>query len=117
MMDSSPLFPQGHHPIRERFLPDAVTVAPRLTRTAAGGVKYFYVDYGISSYIPPDAPRLVVGRAGRDQEVPELSDTVPYDPFMVDIFSVGNVFRHMFHDVSHNAHTFCAAKYVRLIAV
>lgn len=100
-MDSSPLFPQGHHPIRERFLPDAVTVAPRLTRTAAGRVKYYYVDYGISSYIPPDAPRLVVGRAGRDQEVPELSDTIPYDPFMVDIFSIGNVFRCMFHDVSH----------------
>ena len=42
----------------------------------------------------------VVGEDGRDQEVPELSDDIPYDPFKVDIFIIGNLFRRMFYDVS-----------------
>jgi hypothetical protein len=36
---------------------------------------------------------LVLGVAGRDQDVPELSNNVPYDPFKVDIFTIGNVLR------------------------
>jgi len=39
---------------------------------------------------------LVLGLAGRDREVPELSDEVPYDPFKVDIFTIGNVLRREF---------------------
>lgn len=101
MFDSSAIFPQGHHPIFESFLPDFVTVAPRLSRTAAGGVKYYFVDFGMSSYFPPDAPRLALGDEGRDQEVPELSETIPYDPFKVDIFALGNVFRRELYDVCH----------------
>ena len=54
--------------------------------------KYYYVDFVSSSHVPQDAPdKLVVGRYGRDQYVPELSDTVPYDPFKVDIYIIGNV--------------------------
>lgn len=101
MFDSSPIYPEGHHPQAESFLPDFVTVAPRLTRTAAGGVKYYFVDYGISSYHPPDAPKLALGLAGRDEDVPELSDTVPYDPFKVDVFTIGNVFKQEFYEVSY----------------
>lgn len=102
MFDSSAIYPQGHHPIFESFLPDFITAAPQLSRTAAGGVKYYFVDFGMSSYFPPDVPRLVIGDKGRDQEVPELSQTRPYDPFMVDIFVVGNVFRRELYDVCHS---------------
>ncbi|EIM88669.1 uncharacterized protein STEHIDRAFT_166704 [Stereum hirsutum FP-91666 SS1] len=102
MFDSSAIFPQGHHPIFESFLPDFVTVAPRLSRTAAGGVKYYFVDFGMSSYFPPDAPRLALGDEVRDQEVPELSETIPYDPFKVDIFALGNVFRRELYDLFSN---------------
>jgi hypothetical protein len=42
---------------------------------------------------------LVLGIAGRDQDVPELSGDVPYDPFKVDIFTIGNVIRAEFQDV------------------
>ena len=63
-------------------------------------VKYYFADYGISSYFPPTSQtRLVVGTKGRDQDVPELSNEVPYDPFKVDIFTIGNELRQLFYDV------------------
>ena len=71
-----------------------------MTTRLEAGVKYYFVDYGISSYFPPGSQReLVVGIAGRDQDVPELSNDVPYDPFKVDIFTIGNVIRGEFQTV------------------
>jgi hypothetical protein len=59
------------------------------------------VDYGISSYFPAASQRqLVLGLAGRDQDVPELSDDVPYDPFKVDVFTIGGVLHREFQKVS-----------------
>jgi hypothetical protein len=47
---------------------------------------------GISSYFLPGLQcESVVGIAGHDQDVPKLSNNVPYDPFKVDIFTIGNV--------------------------
>lgn len=87
------MYPRGFHPVKDIFLDDLTTPAPRISRLEAG-VKYYFVDYGISSYFPAGSRReLVLGIAGRDQDVPELSNDVPYDPFKVDIFTVGNVLR------------------------
>ncbi|KAI0310988.1 hypothetical protein OF83DRAFT_1152991 [Amylostereum chailletii] len=105
MMDASAMYPLGFHPVYDRYLPDGRTPASRtmLPRSAAG-VKYYFVDYGISSsYIPPEQPiKLVTGLPGRDRDVPELSDTIPYDPFKVDIFTIGNVLRTEFQEVYSN---------------
>ena len=85
------MYPHGFHPVHTIFLADARTYAPMVARVEAG-VKYYFVDYGISSYFPAGSEReLVLGIAGRDQDVPELSNNVPYDPFKVDIFTTGNV--------------------------
>jgi len=90
------MYPLGFHPVEEIFLGDRKTLAPRISRLEAG-VKYYFVDYGISSHFPPGSRReLVLGIAGRDQDVPELSNNVPYDPFKVDIFTIGNVLRDEF---------------------
>jgi hypothetical protein len=87
------MYPLGFHPVKDIFLDDLTTPAPRIPRLEAG-VKYYFVDYGISSYFPAGSQReLVLGIAGRDQDVPELSNDVPYDPFKVDIFTIGNVLR------------------------
>ena len=93
-MAADRMFPQGFHPVKDIFLPDDITTpAPYIPRRDVG-VRYYFVDYGISSYFPTGSePRLVLGRDGRDQEVPELSDEVPYDPFKVDICTIGNVLR------------------------
>ena len=94
------MFPRGFHPVKDLLLHDASTPAPFIPRRDAG-VKYHFVDYGISSYFPTDSePHLVLGLDGRDRDVPELSDEVPYDPFKVDIFTIGNVLRHEFCNVS-----------------
>jgi hypothetical protein len=92
-MDATHMYPLGFHPVDNLFLDDITTFAPRISRLEAG-VKYYYVDRGISSYFPPGSRReLVLGIAGRDRDVPELSNNVPYDPFKVDIFTIGNVIR------------------------
>ncbi|KAI0258295.1 kinase-like domain-containing protein [Gloeopeniophorella convolvens] len=93
LMDGSNMFPLGFHPVRDIFLADYVTPATHIPRLDAG-VRYYFVDYGISSYFPPGSQRqLVLGTDGRDQDVPELSNDVPYDPFKVDIFTIGNNLR------------------------
>ena len=93
LMDATNMYPLGFHPVRTSSLADGRTFAPMISRLEAG-VKYYFVDYGISSYFPAGSKREpVLGIAGRDQDVPELSDNVPYDPFKVDIFSIGNVIR------------------------
>ena len=98
-MDAANMYPLGFHPVRDIFLHDVSTLAPIIPRSEVG-VRYYFVDYGISSYFPPGSQtRLVLGSAGRDQDVPELSDETPYNPFKVDIFSVGNMFRQLFRDV------------------
>jgi hypothetical protein len=99
-MDATHMYPLGFHPVESIFLDDRKTVAARISRLEAG-VKYYFVDYGISSYFPPGSRReLVLGIAGRDRDVPELSYDVPYDPFKVDIFTIGNVLRGEFQAVS-----------------
>ena len=92
-MDATQMYPLGFHPVEGLFMDNKETAASRISRLDAG-VKYHFVDYGISSYFPPGSRReLVLGIAGRDKDVPELSNDVPYDPFKVDIFTIGNVIR------------------------
>ena len=103
LMDATHMYPLGFHPVEELFLDDIKTLAPRISRLEAG-VQYYFVDYGISSYFPPGSRReLVVGIAGRDRDVPELSNNVPYDPFKVDIFTIGNVLRGEFQAVGFHS--------------
>ncbi|PSR73553.1 hypothetical protein PHLCEN_2v10472 [Hermanssonia centrifuga] len=99
LMDADSLFPKGFHPVRMDNLPDGRRSATQLSRRAAR-VTYYYVDFGISVFIPPDKqPKLALGGYGRDQDVPELSFEVPYDPFKVDIFILGNTFRREIYEV------------------
>ena len=100
LFDATHMYPLGFHPVKELFLDDITTGAPMIPRLEVG-VKYYFVDYGISSYFPPGSQHeLVLGIAGRDRDVPELSNSVPYDPFKVDIFTIGNVLRGEFQAVS-----------------
>ena len=101
MMDATSLYPDGFHPIRTNSLPERITHAATLLSRNDVPVTYYYVDFGISTWLKPeDTDRLVVGSDGLDQDVPELSDDVPYDPFKVDIFVLGNFFRENFTQVS-----------------
>ncbi|OSD01161.1 hypothetical protein PYCCODRAFT_1413086 [Trametes coccinea BRFM310] len=100
MMDARPLYPSGHHPVKMDYTPDAVYDAIPLSR-ADHPVKYYYVDFGISVHFPENSSTMVVGDVGRDDEVPELSNTVPYDAFKVDIYALGNLFDKEFEQRYH----------------
>ncbi len=97
-MDARALYPGGHHPVRRNYTPDAIYKATPLTRTERP-VRYFYIDFGLSVKFAEGEPRYVVGDVGRDDEVPELSSHVPYDPFKVDIYALGNLYFKEFEEV------------------
>ena len=75
------------------MLPDLSGEARLKSRLEAEPVRYFFIDFGISVRVPTGAdPKQTVGVIALDRDsVPELSDTVPYDPFKVDVFLVGNL--------------------------
>ena len=98
MMDGRSLYPNGHHPIRLGYTPDALYPVSALPR-AGRNIQYYYIDFGLTSWFSPGASTYVVGDVGR-AEVPELSDTVPYDAFKVDIYALGSVYFKEFASVS-----------------
>ncbi|KAI8971014.1 kinase-like protein [Trametes punicea] len=101
MMDAKALYPEGHHPVRLDFSPDAIYSITPLPR-AGRGVKYYYIDFGLSRIFPEGSSRHVVGDVGRDAEVPELSSTIPYDAFKVDIYALGNLYAKEFQEKYSN---------------
>jgi len=96
------MYPQGFHPVRLNNNTDGMGRAPCIPRSSAS-VRYYYIDYGMSVHHPlGPGSELVVGSQGRDREVPELSKTIPYDPFKADIFIIGNLFRRHLYDKYSN---------------
>ncbi|KAL5492866.1 hypothetical protein ACEPAI_4314 [Sanghuangporus weigelae] len=105
MMDARDLFPDGVHPdpLWSALLHDRFDVARSLRRIDVKTVKYYFIDFGISSYFDdPLEPRQVTGIDGRDQEVPELDLKKPYDPFAVDVYTLGNTYRELFRQKYNN---------------
>ncbi|OJT07918.1 hypothetical protein TRAPUB_1197 [Trametes pubescens] len=95
MMDARSLYPSGHHPVQLGYSLDLLSPVSPLPR-AGRNIRYFYIDFGLSARFPEGTPSLVIGDVGRNADVPELSDTVPYDAFKVDIFSLGHLYSKLF---------------------
>ena len=101
MMGADAMYPEGFHAVASDYTPDRSDLAKYISRTAAGGVKYYFIDFGISVHIPDNLhSKLVTGIEGRDQDPPELSLDVGYDPFKLDIFIIGNMLKREFMVVS-----------------
>ena len=99
LMDGSAMYPEGYHPTQHAYKRDYSGIATYLPRSAVG-VKYYFADFGISVHAPDRSrPTLVTGDLGRDRHPPELSATVAYDPFKLDIFIIGNMLKNEFCDV------------------
>ena len=99
MMDGRLLFPDGWHPMLPhlhydgRYLFSTGSECP--SRTALGEPRYFFIDFGISTWGQP----LALGLDGQER-APELSDEDPYDPFLLDVYILGMTFRRCLLDVS-----------------
>lgn len=112
-MDAAALYPEGFHPVMSDMSFDLTSSAKVLSRSSAR-VTYYFVDFGISSLFTHDSTsRLVLGIDGIEKTVPELSVTVPYDPFKTDIYIFGALFHREFlhvraYDTQYPAGAYCS---------
>ncbi|KAI0077229.1 hypothetical protein K474DRAFT_1596436 [Panus rudis PR-1116 ss-1] len=100
MMDARSIYPKDHHPVRLDYTPDGVFDAPQYNRIDHP-VRYYFIDFGISSLFQPGESRLVVGAKGQDKSPPELSNKIPYDPFPLDVYILGHVYQEEFVEKYH----------------
>lgn len=92
MQDASSAFPGRRiHSTYTGYSEDMRTTYKALPRCMCS-FKYYFIDFGISTRFEGPGPHLVTGTIGRDPTAPEMSDTVPYDPFKLDIYYLGNHF-------------------------
>ena len=70
---------------------DGARDARPLSRSSCN-VRYYYIDFGLSTLFKEGDPPLVLGRTGRDKEIPELSNEIPYDAYRADVFALGNLY-------------------------
>lgn len=96
MMDGRRLYPLGWHPQEWEVLPNGKSMKRSdPSRTAVGGVRYYFIDFGIST----KDETQVLGVDGQEP-APELSNDVPYDPFKLDVYILGMAYRHFLVEVS-----------------
>ncbi|KAJ6482835.1 kinase-like domain-containing protein [Mycena vitilis] len=107
VVDPSDMIPGGFHFSHSstsngvKWIPDYQADDPTCTthfmktRTRAGPMKYYYIDFGLSvQYSSFESRELVTGQCGqRSKHIPELSRPMPYDPFKADVRSVGEMVR------------------------
>lgn len=113
MMDGDHLYPKSFHPCLTVADAGGKRLARPRRRRDSPGVKYYFTDFGLSSrFEDTEGTRLVTGWDGLDKEVPELQQPEPYDPFPVDIFILGNLFKKELTEVRDGASTlFCATNF------
>ncbi|KAJ7468315.1 hypothetical protein B0H11DRAFT_46881 [Mycena galericulata] len=90
MMDETRVVPAGSH----FCCPHSHTGFPGVfsweNRCSVGPIDYYYIDFGLSMYFPDGKETaLTTGTLRTFKTIPELSQTVPYNPFKVDIFQLG----------------------------
>lgn len=103
MMDANPLFKNGFHPISLSKDASGRFAEPQ-RRSSVRYIKYYLIDFGISSRFDPGEEHRVYGTSGQDDTVPELltGDNEVYDPFLVDVYTFGNIIRKDFVQVGYS---------------
>lgn len=95
MMDGRRLFPLGWHPQQWEVYPNGkIMTSTDPSRTAVGGVRYYFIDFGISTKDQDE----VLGIHGQELS-PELSDKVPYNPYKLDVYILGMAYQHFLVEV------------------
>lgn len=98
-MDARALLPDGWHPQNWQAYLNGSTLVFNLSRTAVGGVRYYYIDFGISTF----RESLVTGIHGQER-APELSETAMYDPYKLDVYILGKAYSEYIDRVSGVCH-------------
>ncbi|KAF5379460.1 hypothetical protein D9615_006614 [Tricholomella constricta] len=95
MMDGSKVVPGGFHFVRPRSPTGIVRDTIEWhTRWSAKPNKYYFIDFDLAAtYVRGVEMETRVGRIGQDRSVPEFAfplSPLPYDPFKLDIYQLGN---------------------------
>ncbi|KZS89787.1 hypothetical protein SISNIDRAFT_416449, partial [Sistotremastrum niveocremeum HHB9708] len=101
----SQLYPKGFHPLQpSSYTPDPqspqlMTSRPYSFRTLAP-VKYHFIDFGESVMFESYEKRhYISGPVGHFLDVPEFAEDKPYDPFPLDIRTLGETLHKGFSSV------------------
>jgi hypothetical protein len=90
MMDETHIVPKGSHFARPESHDGTHYNLTWRHRCTVAPVDYYYIDLGLSSWWPQGPEHAaILGISGQYKDVPELSRTVPYNPFKVDIYQLG----------------------------
>lgn len=90
MMDQSRILPKGSHFLATHTHDGVRPITSWHRRCSVSPIKYFYIDFGLSWWYPNGHKSAgVIGFTGQIKSAPELSDTVPYNPFKLDIYQLG----------------------------
>ncbi|PPQ68619.1 hypothetical protein CVT25_005529 [Psilocybe cyanescens] len=91
MMDAKALVPTGWHFVSHFCEPDGMTRIQFLDRKNHS-VRYYFIGFGNCYHISPNKVPLVTDIGGNDDDVPELFTGKPYDPYKLDVYTLGNIF-------------------------
>ncbi|EIM86823.1 kinase-like protein [Stereum hirsutum FP-91666 SS1] len=98
VMDPGKMYPRGFHP--DHVMRDARgrSLANVRTRTQAGGVKYFFIDFGESMRFGENEEPLVSVIRKASIFAPEMEDesVLLYDAYKADIYALGMTFELQF---------------------
>ncbi|KAJ7117974.1 kinase-like domain-containing protein [Mycena crocata] len=90
LMDESHVVPAGSHFCSPKSHTGFPGVFSWENRCSVSPVAYYYIDFGLSMYFPNGKEAALTTATLRTfKTIPELSLTVPYNPFKVDIFQLG----------------------------
>ena len=98
MMDAKSLVPTGWHFVAPFCEPDGMTRITPLDRKRYP-VRYYFIGFGNCLHVPPNQRTTIKGIGGGDYDVPELLTGEAYDPFKLDIYTLGNVFDNYLYEV------------------
>lgn len=93
-MDVSDLIPGGFSLASQHFpfLLNLYSTDPR-NRCEVGSLRYYFIDFETTTHCPEGIEKArVTGTYGSDHSMPEISEVVPYNPFKLDIYTLGNAF-------------------------
>lgn len=97
-MDGSNLYKDGWHPMNPWQARDGGDLVLTRKRSEAE-IKYYFIDFGLSTeFAPEEHESLVTGQKGRI-EAPEQNSGLPYNPFKLDVYCLGQVYQRKIVDV------------------
>ena len=90
MMDVAPVALEEYQLAHADYV--LYTSTPPPPARLAKRVRYLFINFSKSHRFENGSDTMLLGRWSGCQEVPELSDTVPYDAFKADVCALGCVY-------------------------